>query len=138
MKALTLLKNKRPVLLPHTKGIASIRGGWALGVVKNVLFFLFFLLLLLLFFLFLSFFFLSLNQAKYHQHMLFLPLCARPVKPTIFPLFFETFQLVSIDKKMMLNRFPLLSRNTVGSQFIQVLDSFLLPKLLVIFCLIEG
>ena len=44
-----------------------------------------------LFFFFLNFFFslLFLNQGKITNNLLFLPLCAGPVKPTIFPLFWN-------------------------------------------------
>ena len=82
------------------------------GDSENVLFFSFFL------------FCLSLNQAKKSPTIC----CFFPPPPPVpgrktyyFPAIFETFQLVSVDKKTMLvNSFPLLPHNTVHSQFITV------------------
>ena len=71
---------------------------------------------------------LILNQGKYHQQFAVSPSLHRAGKTYYFPAIFETFQLVSVAKKtMLLNSFPLLSCNTVGSRFILVPDSFLLP-----------
>ena len=124
-------------------GIASIRGGWALGIVKITFFFFFFFFLFFFFFFFPFFFYFSffffifpffffffflliLNQEKYHQQFAVSPSLRRAGKTYYFPAIFERFQLVSVAKNtMLLNGSPLLSRNTVGSRFIPVPDSFL-------------
>ena len=109
--------------------LALIRGGWALGPVKVVLFFLSFSFIFFLSFLFFFLFAYPLNQTKYRQHLLFVLLCTRSVKLTSFLLFFGTFKLVSLDNRItLLNSFPLLSFNIVGSWFIPVPDSFLLGQ----------
>ena len=80
------------------------------------------------FFFFFFFFLLILNQEKYHQQFAVSPSLCRAGKTYYFPAIFERFQLVSVAKNtMLLNGSPLLSRNTVGSRFIPVPDSFLLP-----------
>ena len=81
------------------------------------------------FFLFYLFFLFCLSSIKQNiiNNLLFLPLCAMLVKSTIFLLFLKHFSRFPLIKKtMLLNSFPLLSRNTVGSRFIPVPDSFLL------------
>ena len=133
--------------MTHLTPLASIRGGWALGIVKitfffffffifpfffSLFFFFFFFIFPLFFFFYFSFFFffflLILNQEKYHQQFAVSPSLRRAGKTYYFPAIFERFQLVSVAKNtMLLNSSPLLSRNTVGSRFIPVPDSFLLP-----------